>query len=48
LHLLQHSRRRIEIRIRCWKCETPYEVVAIIKEYLALYPSRVDAIEVIS
>jgi uncharacterized protein (DUF427 family) len=31
-----------------WKCETPYETVASIKEYLALYPSRVDAIEVIS
>jgi uncharacterized protein (DUF427 family) len=31
-----------------WKCATPYEAVASIKEYLALYPSRLDAIEVIS
>jgi len=31
-----------------WTYEKPYEVVASIKEYLAFYPSRVDAIEVIS
>src|SRR5271170_3823131 len=31
-----------------WTYETPYEAVARIKEYLAFYPSRVDAIEVIS
>jgi uncharacterized protein (DUF427 family) len=31
-----------------WKCATPYEAVASIKEYLALYASRLDAIEVIS
>jgi uncharacterized protein (DUF427 family) len=31
-----------------WTYETPYEAVASIKEYLAFYPSRVDAIEVIS
>jgi uncharacterized protein (DUF427 family) len=30
-----------------WTYETPYEAVASIKEYLAFYPSRVDAIEVI-
>jgi len=31
-----------------WTYESPYEAVASIKEYLAFYPSRVDAIEVIS
>jgi uncharacterized protein (DUF427 family) len=31
-----------------WTYETPYEAVADIKEYLAFYPTRVDAIEVIS
>jgi uncharacterized protein (DUF427 family) len=31
-----------------WSYETPYETVAGIKEYLAFYPSGVDAIEVIS
>ncbi len=31
-----------------WTYEKPYESVASIKEYLAFYPSRVDAIEVIS
>jgi len=31
-----------------WTYEQPYEAVASIKEYLAFYPSRVDAIEVIS
>ena len=31
-----------------WTCESPHEAVAGIKEYLAFYPSRVDAIEVIS
>jgi uncharacterized protein (DUF427 family) len=31
-----------------WTYEKPYEAVADIKEYLAFYPSRVDAIEVIS
>jgi uncharacterized protein (DUF427 family) len=31
-----------------WTYETPYEAVARIKEYLAFYPSRVDAIEVTS
>jgi uncharacterized protein (DUF427 family) len=31
-----------------WTYEKPYEAVAGIKEYLAFYPSRVDAIEVIS
>jgi uncharacterized protein (DUF427 family) len=30
-----------------WTYEKPYEAVADIKEYLAFYPSRVDAIEVI-
>jgi len=30
-----------------WTYEKPYETVAVIKEYLAFYPSRVDAIEVI-
>jgi predicted SnoaL-like aldol condensation-catalyzing enzyme len=30
-----------------WTYEKPYEAVADIKEHLALYPSRVDAIEVI-
>ena len=28
-----------------WSYETPYPAVAQIKEYLAFYPSRVDAIE---
>ena len=28
-----------------WTYETPYEAVAEIKDYLAFYPSRVDAIE---
>ena len=31
-----------------WTYEKPYEAVAQIKEHLAFYPSRVDAIEVIS
>ena len=31
-----------------WTYEKPYEASADIKEYLAFYPSRVDAIEVIS
>jgi uncharacterized protein (DUF427 family) len=31
-----------------WTYERPHEAVADIKEYLAFYPSRVDAIEVIS
>jgi len=30
-----------------WTYETPYEAVAKIKEHLAFYPSRVDAIELI-
>jgi uncharacterized protein (DUF427 family) len=28
-----------------WTYETPYDAVAPIKEYLAFYPDRVDAIE---
>jgi uncharacterized protein (DUF427 family) len=31
-----------------WTYENPYEAVADIKEHLAFYPSRVDAIEVIA
>ena len=31
-----------------WTYENPYEAVAGIREYLAFYPSRVDAIEVVS
>ena len=31
-----------------WTYENPYEAVAGIREYLASYPSRVDAIEVVS
>jgi uncharacterized protein (DUF427 family) len=31
-----------------WTYEKPYEAVAEIKEHLAFYPSRVDAIEVIA
>jgi uncharacterized protein (DUF427 family) len=31
-----------------WMYEGPYEAVADIKEHLAFYPTRVDAIEVIS
>ena len=31
-----------------WTYEKPYEAVADIKEYLAFYPMRVDAIEVLS
>jgi uncharacterized protein (DUF427 family) len=31
-----------------WTYEKPHEAVANISEYLAFYPSRVDAIEVIS
>jgi uncharacterized protein (DUF427 family) len=31
-----------------WTYEKPYEAVAAIKEYLAFYPARVDAIELIS
>jgi uncharacterized protein (DUF427 family) len=31
-----------------WTYEKPYEGVAVIEEHLAFYPSRVDAIEVIS
>jgi uncharacterized protein (DUF427 family) len=31
-----------------WTYESPYEAVASIKEYLAFYPTRVDAIEVMS
>lgn len=28
-----------------WTYEAPYDAVAIIKDYLAFYPDRVDAIE---
>jgi uncharacterized protein (DUF427 family) len=31
-----------------WTYDNPYEAVADIKGYLAFYPSRVDAIEVVS
>ena len=31
-----------------WTYEKPYEAMASIKEYLAFYPTRVDAIEVAS
>ena len=31
-----------------WTYEKPYEAVASIKEHLAFYPSRVDAIDVVS
>ena len=31
-----------------WTYERPHEAVASIREYLAFYPSRVDAIEVVS
>ena len=31
-----------------WTYEKPYEAVASIKDHLAFYPSRVDAIELIS
>ena len=31
-----------------WTYDKPYEAVAEIKEHLAFYPSRVDAIEVVS
>ncbi len=31
-----------------WTYERPHEAVAGIREYLAFYPSRVDAIEVVS
>jgi uncharacterized protein (DUF427 family) len=31
-----------------WTYDNPYEAVADIKGYLAFYPSRVDAIEVMS
>jgi len=31
-----------------WTYENPFEAVASIKEYLAFYPSRIDAIEIIS
>ena len=31
-----------------WTYEKPYEAVADIKEHLAFYPTRVDAVEVIS
>ena len=31
-----------------WTYENPYEAVTGIREYLAFYPTRVDAIEVIS
>jgi uncharacterized protein (DUF427 family) len=30
-----------------WTYENPYDAVASIQEYLAFYPTRVDAIEVI-
>jgi uncharacterized protein (DUF427 family) len=31
-----------------WTYEKPYDAMADIKEYLAFYPTRVDAIEVVS
>jgi uncharacterized protein (DUF427 family) len=31
-----------------WTYENPYEAVATIKDHLAFYPTRVDAIEVIA
>lgn len=30
-----------------WSYEAPYDAVAVIKDHLAFYPSRVDAIEVL-
>jgi uncharacterized protein (DUF427 family) len=35
-------------RYAVWTYEKPYEAVAIIRECLAFYPSRIDAIEVMS
>jgi uncharacterized protein (DUF427 family) len=35
-------------RADVWTYEKPYEAVDSIKEHLAFYPSRVDAIELIS
>jgi len=37
-----------ESEFAVWTYEEPYEAVARIKEHLAFYPARVDAIEVIS
>ena len=37
-----------ESEFAVWTYEEPYESVARIKEHLAFYPARVDAIEVIS
>jgi uncharacterized protein (DUF427 family) len=28
-----------------WTCEHPYEAVAVIRDYLAFYPDRVDSID---
>jgi len=42
------SHRRIEIGIRRLDIRTTLWAVANLKEYLAFYPSRVDASEVVS
>jgi uncharacterized protein (DUF427 family) len=38
----------VRSRYAVWTYEKPYEAVAIIRECLAFYPSRIDAIEVMS
>ena len=45
LQLFQHSARRRAFDNAVWSYEAPYAAVAAIKDYLAFYPNRVDAIE---
>ena len=44
-HSIPIGRSKSEYAV--WTYEKPYEAMAKIKQYLAFYPSRVDAIEVI-
>jgi uncharacterized protein (DUF427 family) len=41
---LESGRRTAENAV--WSYETPYDEVAVIKEYLAFYPEKVDSIAV--
>ena len=46
LRILQHSAGRCALHQRAvWTYESPYAAVAAIRDYLAFYPDRVDAIE---
>jgi uncharacterized protein (DUF427 family) len=43
--MLQHPVRRGARVNAVWAYKAPYDAVAVIKNYLAFYPDRLDAIE---